>query len=115
MWEEFRNDIFAWPWAIINNIVFACFHFNSINGPGRSMFSSNTATAPDDHLTSSQQRGAAKLAGETHSGQQVMNIQLECAYPPTSSKESDILTEKEEQGQVNNDGLPTEKAKYPWD
>lgn len=79
------------------------------------MFTSNTATAPDDHLTSSQQRGASNLAGETPSGQQIMNVQLECAYPPTSSKESDILAEKEEQGQVNNDGLPNENMKYPWD
>lgn len=74
----------------------------------------------ENQLTSSQQRGADKLASETP----ILNLQLECAYPPPSplsvKEESIMMSEKGQNLQKGSSptnqgsGRMNEKSNYTW-
>ena len=117
MWEEFRNDIFAWPWTVINNIIFANFLYNSLRRPTRNVTTGTmtvTITPEESERTVSEERGAAKMAAETS----MHNLELECAYPPPTfvNEKTTILSEKAEQERTSSKGhSTTEKVNYPWE
>lgn len=110
-WEEFRNDIFAWPWSIIMNIIFAAFHINAWMGKKRyGLNSTSSAGVRSD----SQPRGFK--TDQISAGQHILNIQLECAYPPTLSKDSEVIGEAlDDAAEQQQKQESHEKQRYPWD
>lgn len=106
MWEEFRNDIFSWPWTTINNIIFAIFHFNSLRRRGRNGSSTGSTTIVEEHqLTNSQELGNARLVGDPLTGRQLLNVHLD-GSPLTALEDRETARAKE---------VDSEKRDSFWD
>lgn len=106
MWEEFRNDIFTWPWAFINNIIIASFLYNSVRKPSRNVSTGIISVTPaEDEITmeTERERGVAKLAAEESA---MLRLQFKCAYPPPTfiKEDTTVISEKAQQERISSEG-----------